>query len=100
MNIDLARHGAEAAVAKGARLPAAHIRRVVIPPAHVLDVLSVGQDAKELEGMRAPTGDIAREFLEDEDGAFAPTKSDGVGHFGAWIVDGGSDALNRLIADE
>ena len=75
-------------------------RRVEIAAADVIHVLRVGEEQEEFDGMRAPTGDVAGELLHDEDGALATAERDGVGDFGARVVDGRGDAVHRLVADE
>jgi hypothetical protein len=43
---------------------------------------------------------LAGELLDHQHGAFAAAEGDGVGDFGARVVDGGGYASYRLIADE
>ncbi len=43
----------------------------------------VSPGPEELDGVRAPAGDVARELFHHQDGAFAAAEGDGVGDFGA-----------------
>ena len=45
-------------------------------------------------------GDVARQLLHDQHGAFAAAQRDGFGHLGARVVDGWQRSLDRLVADE
>ena len=80
-DVDLSGHAREAAVAVETRLPAAHVGSVVVEAADVLHVLRVGEDLEEFDRMRAPAGDVAGQFLQDEDRSLAAAESDGVGDF-------------------
>ena len=49
----------------------------------MVHVLRVGENAEELDGMRAPAGDVAGQLLHDQYGALAPAQRDRLGHLGA-----------------
>ena len=90
----------EAGVDEEARLPAAQVRRVVVPEADVVHVLRVAEDPEELDCVRAPCRYIARELLHHQHRAFAAAEGDGIGDLGARIVDRRRDSLHRLVADQ
>ena len=56
--------------------------------------------AEELDGVRSPGGGVAGQLFHDQHRALAAAEGDGVGDFGARVVDGGGDASDGLIADE
>jgi hypothetical protein len=99
-DIDTVGGAVESGVDEEAGLPVAQIGRVVVVAADVIHVLRVAEDAKEFDGMRAPAGGIAGQLFHHQDGAFAAAERDGVGNFGAGIVDRRSDPGDGLIADE
>ena len=68
--------------------------------AEVVHVLGVAEKAEEFDGMGAPAGGVAGQFLHDQQGALAAAEGDGVGDLGTWVVDGGVDASDGLVADE
>ena len=56
--------------------------------------------SEEFDGVRTPSGDVARQLLHHQHGAFAPAQRDGFGDLGARIVDRRRNALDRLVADQ
>ena len=99
-HVDLVRGGVETGIDVETGLPAAQVRGVMVAEADVVHVLRVGENPEELDGMRAPSGDVAGQLLHDQQGALATAQRDGLGHLGAGIVDGCGDALYRLVADQ
>ena len=87
-HVDLVRGAVEAGVDVETGLPAAQVRGVMVAEADMVHVLRVGENAEELDGMRAPAGDVAGQLLHDQHRALATAQRDGLGHLGAGIVDG------------